>query len=46
MELELDKCLDATWTLKNSEANILKAREDLKEMSRAKDNAESSLASA
>ena len=46
MELELDKRLDATWTLKNSEANLLKAREDLKEMSRAKDNAESSLASA
>ena len=46
MELELDKCLDAIRTLKNSEANVLKAREDLKEMTRAKDSAESSLASA
>ena len=46
MELELDKCLDAIRTLKNSEANLLKSREDLKEMTRAKDSAESSLASA
>ena len=46
MELELDKRLDAIRTLKNSEANLLKAREDLKEMTRAKDSAESSLASA
>ena len=38
MELERDKCLDATWTLKNSEANLLKAREDLKEMKRARDS--------
>ena len=46
MELELDKCLDATRTLKNFEANLLKAGEDLKEMTRAKDSTESSLASA
>ena len=46
VELERDKHLDATWTLKNSEADLLKAREDLKEMTRAKDSAESGLASA
>ena len=46
MELERDKCLDATRTLKNSEANLLKAREDLKEMTRARDSTESGLASA
>ena len=46
MELESDKRLDATRTLKNSEADLLKAREDLKEMTRAKDNVESGLASA
>ena len=32
MELERDKRLDATRTLKNSEVDLLKAREDLKEM--------------
>ena len=46
LELECDKRLNATRTFKNSEANLLKAREDLKEMTRAKDSAESSLASA
>ena len=46
LELERDKRLDATWTLKNSKANLLKAREDLKEMTRAKDRAELGLASA
>ena len=46
LEQEHDKCLDATRTLKNSEANLLKAREDLKEMTRARHSAESSLASA
>ena len=44
--LERDKRLDATWTLKNSEADILKAMEDLKEKTRARDSAESGLASA
>ena len=44
LELERDKCLDATRTLKNSEANLLKAREDLKEMTRARDSTESGLA--
>ena len=46
MELERDKRLDATRTLKNSKADLSKAREDLKEMTRAKDSAKSSLASA
>ena len=46
LELERDKRLDATRTLKNSEDDLLKAREDLKEMTRARDSAESSLASA
>ena len=33
LELERDKRLDATRTLKNSEADLLMAREDLKERS-------------
>ena len=45
LELELEKHLDATRTLKNSEANLLKAKEDLKEMTRAKNSAESGQAS-
>ena len=46
MELEHDKRLDTTRTLKNFKADLLKAREDLKEMTRAKDSVESDLASA
>ena len=46
LDLEHDKRLDATRTLKNSEADLLKVRKDLKEMTRARDSAESSLASA
>ena len=38
--------MDATRTLKNSEANFYKAREELKKMIRVKDSAESGLASA
>ena len=38
--------MDATQTLKNSEADLLKAREDLNEMTRARDSAELGLASA
>ena len=38
--------MDAIWTLKNFEANLLKARVDLKEMTRARDSVESGLASA
>ena len=44
LDLEHDKCLDATRTLKNSKADLLKAREGLKEMTRARDSTESSLA--
>ena len=45
LEQERDKRLNATRTLKNSEANLLKAREDIKEMTRARDSTESGLAS-
>ena len=44
--LEREKRLDAARTLKNSEADLLKAREDLKEVSRARDSAELGLTSA
>ena len=46
LDLEREKRLDATWTLKNSETDLLKAREDLKEVTRARDRVESGLASA
>ena len=46
METERNKRLDAAWTLKNSEADLSKAREDLKEITRARDNAESGLVGA
>ena len=46
LDLEREKCLDATRTLKNSEVDLLKAREELKEVARARDSAESGLASA
>ena len=46
LDLERDKCLDATRTLKNSETDLLKVREDLKKVTRARDSAESGLASA
>ena len=46
MDLELEKRLDATRILKNSEADLLKAREDLKEVTRARDSAELGLSSA
>ena len=46
LDLEREKRLDATRTLKNSEADLLKAMEDLKEVTRARDSTESSLASA
>ena len=46
LEFERDKRLDATRTLKNSKADLLKAREDLKKMTRARDSVESGLASA
>ena len=46
LKQERDKRLNANRTLKNFEADFLKAREDLKEMTRARDSAESGLASA
>ena len=46
LDLEREKRLDAVRTLKNSEVDLLKAREDLKEVTRAKDSAEASLADA
>ena len=46
MDLECEKSLDAIRTLKNFEADLLKVREDLKEVTRAKDSAELGLASA
>ena len=46
LDLEREKCLDATRTLKNSETDLLKAREDLKEVTRARDSAKTGLAGA
>ena len=46
LDLKRDKRLDATCILKNSEADFLKAREDLKEVTRARDSTNSGLASA
>ena len=46
MEFERDKRVDTAQTPKNSEADLLKAREELKEMTRARANTESGLASA
>ena len=45
LDLEHEKRLDAARTLKNSEADLLRAREDLKEVTRARDSTKSSLAS-
>ena len=46
LDLEREKRLDATRTLKNFKADLLKVREDLKEVTRARDSAKSGLASA
>ena len=46
LDLEREKRLDAMRTLKNSETDLLKAREDLKEVTRARDSAEAGLADA
>ena len=46
LELERNKRMDAVWTLKNFEADLAKARVDLKEMTRARDSAELGLTSA
>ncbi|XP_065631120.1 uncharacterized protein LOC136068208 [Quercus suber] len=44
MDAEREKRLEATQTLKHSEADLAKAREELKAMTRARDNAVSGLA--
>ena len=46
LDLEREKRLDATRTLKNSKTDLLKAKEDLKEVTRARNSTESSLTSA
>ena len=46
LDLEREKRLDATRTLKNSKADLLKARENSKEATRAKDSTEAGLANA
>ena len=46
LDLECEKRLDATRTLKNSKVDLLKVRKDLKEMTRARDSIESCLARA
>ena len=50
LDLEREKRLDVTRTLKNSETDLLKAREDLKEdlkeVTRARDSAEADFANA
>ena len=46
LDLEREKHLNATRTLKNSETDLLKTMEDLKEVIRARDRAESGLDSA
>ena len=46
LELKRNKRVDAAQTVKNSEADLSKAREELKEMTKARGSAESSLASA
>ena len=40
LDLEREKRLDTTRTFKNSEAELLKVREDLKEVTRARDSAD------
>ena len=46
VEIERNKRMEAVRTLKNSKADLTKAREELKEITRARDNAEAGLASA
>ena len=46
LDLKREKRLDATRTLKDSETDLLKAKEDLKEVTRATDSAEVGLANA
>ena len=46
LDLEREKRLDATRTLKNSKADLLIAKEDLKEVTRARNSTELGLTSA
>ena len=46
LDLECEKRLDATRTFKNSKADLLKAKENLKEVTRAKDSTKAGLAGA
>ena len=46
LDLEREKRLDATRTLKNSKIDLLKAMKDLKEVTRSRDSTEAGLASA
>ena len=46
METERNKRQDAAQTLKNFEVDLTKAREDLKDMTKARDSAEAGLAGA
>ena len=46
LDLKCEKRLDAVWTFKNSKTYLLKAREDLKEVTRARDSVEAGLAGA
>jgi len=45
-ELERNKRIEAARTLKKSEADLAKAREDLKDVTRAKDSVEAGLTGA
>ena len=45
-EVERTKCIDAARTLKASETDLAKAREDLKEAARARDSAAAGLTGA
>ena len=45
-KLERSKRIDAAQTLKTSETNLAKARENLKEAARARDSAEAGLSGA
>ena len=45
-ELECSKLIDVARTLKTSESDLTKAREDLKEATRARDSAEAGLTGA
>ena len=42
-ELECNKRIEATRTLKNSEVDLTKAREELKKMTKARDSVEAGL---